>query len=122
MHPFIETMSIAGAIGAVLVAGVMVLQLFYNLLSWLAGKTSKPESMLVRGVLKKDSLATVHLAGGETYERVRFLGFTSPESMKMHLPGDLHDMVILEDEQKNRYLVRAKNIRTIVVPADKNAR
>jgi hypothetical protein len=38
--------------------------------------------------------------------------------MKTHLPFDLNGMVILEDEEKTRYLVRAKDIKMIVVPSD----
>jgi hypothetical protein len=60
----------------------------------------------------------VHLAGGQTFEEVRFIGFTNSETLKTHLPYELNGMVILEDEGKTRYLVRAKNIRMIVVPPD----
>jgi len=115
MHPFEETISIAGAVAAVIVGAIVVLTLFYRGLAWLSGAGSKPETIAVRGVLKKNTLATVHLAGGETFERVRFVGFTNSETMKTRLPFELNGMVILEDEQKTRFLVRAKNIRMIVV-------
>jgi hypothetical protein len=71
--------------------------------------------MAVRGVLKKDTWAAVHMQGGETFERVRFVGFTNTESLKTHLPYDLNGMVILEDAAGKRYLVRAKAIRMIVI-------
>jgi hypothetical protein len=115
MHPFEETISIAGAVAAVIVGAIVILTLFYRGLAWLSGEGSKPETIAVRGVLKKNTLATVHLVGGETFERVRFVGFTNSETMKTHLPFELNGMVILEDEQKTRFLVRAKNIRMIVV-------
>jgi len=62
--------------------------------------------------------ASVHLTGGETFERVRFIGFTNSETLKTHLPHELNGMVILEDEGKTRFLVRAKIIRLIVVEPD----
>ena len=71
--------------------------------------------MAVRGVLKKDTWVTVHMTGAETFERVRFIGFTNTESFKTHLPYDLNGMVILEDSEGRRYLVRAKAIRMIVI-------
>ena len=56
---------------------------------------------------------------GETFEPLRFVGFTNSETMKTHLPFELNGMVILEDENKTRFLVRAKNIRMIDVTAPK---
>ena len=115
MHPFVETISIAGAVAAVIVGAIVVLTLFFRGLAWLSSAGSKPETLAIRGVLKKNTLATIHLSSGETFERVRFVGFTNSETMKTHFPFELNGMVILEDEQKTRILVRAKNIRMIVV-------
>ena len=82
-------------------------------MSWFG--TAKPETMVIRGVLKNDTWATVHISGAETFEKVRFIGFTNTESIKTHLPYELNGMVILEDEQGKRILVRAKAIRMIVI-------
>ena len=117
MHPFVETISIAGGIGAAIVAAVILLTLFYRGLSWISGG-AKPDTIAVRGVLKKNTLATVHVAGHKPFERVRFLGFTNSETMKTHLPWELNGMVILEDESINRFLIRAKDIKMIVIPPD----
>jgi hypothetical protein len=118
MNPFVETISIAGAIVAVIVAAIVVLTLFFRGMSWISGAGSKPETIAIRGVLKKDTFATVYLTGGETFERMRFIGFTNSENLKTHLPHELNGMVILEDEGKKRFLVRAKSIRLIVVEPD----
>lgn len=115
MHPFIETISIAGGIGAAIVAAVILLTLFYRGMSWITGG-EKPDTIAVRGVLKKNTLATVHVAGRKPFERVRFIGFTNSQTMKTHLPWELNGMVILEDETKTRFLVRAKDIKMIIVP------
>lgn len=118
MHLFIETISVVGAVLLAIVAAIIVLTLFFRGLSWVSGEGSRPDTIAVRGFLKKDTLATVHLAGGKTFERVRFIGFTNVQTSKSHLPFELNGMVILEDEQKQRYLVRAKNIQLIVVAPD----
>lgn len=117
MHPFVETISVAGAVAAVIVGAIVFLTVFYRGLAWIAGG-AKPDTLAVRGVLKKNTLATVHVAGHEPFERVRFIGFTNSQTMKTHVPFELNGMVILEDENKTRYLVRAKDIKMIIVPSD----
>jgi len=114
MHPFVETLSVTGGVAAAVVLAIMLLTLFYKVLA--LGQGAKPETIAVRGVLKKDTLATVHVFGHKTFERVRFIGFTNTSSMKTHLPFELNGMVILEDEAKVQYLIRAKDIKMIVVP------
>jgi hypothetical protein len=118
MHPFFETLSVTGAVLLAIVAAIMVLTLFFRGLAWISGAGSRVDSLAVRGVLKTGTLATVHLSGGRKFERVRFLGFTNSQTCKNSLPGELNGMVILEDEQGQRYLVRAKNIQMIVVAPD----
>ncbi len=111
----VETFSTFGVGVLCFALGVMALAVFFTALSWLGSRGAKPEAMAVRGVLKKDTWATVHMSGAETFERVRFIGFTNTESLKTHLPRDLDGMVILEDQEKRRFLVRAKAIRMIVI-------
>ena len=111
----IDTFSRFGVGILCIVLGIMALALFFTALSWLGHRGAKPETMAVRGVLKKDTWATVYLSGAEKFDRVRFIGFTNTESIKTHLPYDLNGMVILEDEEKRRFLIRAKAIRMIVI-------
>jgi hypothetical protein len=116
MHPFVETISYVGGVAVAFVGAIVVLTLFFKGMSWITGK--KPEALSVRGVIAKTTLVTVHMVGSESFERVRFIGFTTSQSMKAHLPYGLDGVVILEDEQRQRFLVRAKNIKMIVVPPD----
>ena len=112
----IETFSTFGVGILCAVLGIIALAVFFTALSWLNSSGAKPETMAVRSILKKDTWATVHMQGGEkTFERVRFIEFTNTESFKTHLPYDLNGMVILEDAEGKRYLVRAKAIRMIVI-------
>jgi hypothetical protein len=115
MQLFVDTLSSVGGVVTAMVGGVVVLTLFYRGLAWLSADGEKPNTIALRGVLKRDTLATVHLAGGQKFERVRFVGFTNSEALKTHLPFELNGMVILEDEQKLMYLVRARNIQMIVI-------
>ena len=95
---------------------IMALAIFFTGLQWLGRRGAKLEPLAVRGVLKKDAWVTVHMAGDEIFDDVRFLGFTRFDSPKDLVPFDLHGMVILEDRAGLRRLVRAKAIRMIVVP------
>jgi hypothetical protein len=116
MNTFIETIAIAGGLGLVLVFVIVVLTLFYRTLRWISGADTKPDAIFLRGVLKSDTLATVHVSGREAFERVRLTGLLRSNSGKNHFPFEFNNMVILEDEQKQRYLIRSKDIRMIVVP------
>jgi hypothetical protein len=110
-----ETLNTFGVGILCVVLGVMALAIFFTLLSRLSSEGAKPEVVAVRGVLKKDTWAMVHMDGAETFERVRFVGFTNTESIKSRLPYELNGMVILEDQEGRRFLVRAKAIRMIVI-------
>ena len=121
-HTATETFSTFGVGILCVVLGIITLAVFFTALSWLGSRGATPETMAIRGVLKKDTWATVHMSGAETFERVRFLGFTNTESLKNHFPYELNGMVILEDPEGKRFLVRAKAIRMIVItPAAKVA-
>ncbi|HEV7998374.1 MAG TPA: hypothetical protein VGP63_00755 [Planctomycetaceae bacterium] len=118
----IETFSTFGVGILCVVLGVIALAVFFAVLRRMDNRGAKPETIAVRGVLKKDTWATVHMTGAEVFERVRFIGFTSTESIKTHIPGELGGMVILEDPEGKRFLVRAKAIRMIVIaPQPKTA-
>lgn len=111
----IEMFSTLGVGVLCIVMGVMVLAVFFTLLSRISSAGQQAETISIRGVLTKSTWATVHMAGSQTFDRVRFVGFTNTDSLKTHLPYELNGMVILEDEQRRQFIVRAKSIRMIVV-------
>jgi hypothetical protein len=114
LHPFVETISVVGAVGIVFTAVIVTLVVFFRGISWITGK--KPENLSIRGVIAKTTVVTVHMVGDKSFEKVQFVGFTSAQGSKAHLPWGLEGMVILENEEHQRYLVRAKDIKMIVVP------
>ncbi len=121
MNLFLDTLGVTGGIVLAIVAGVIILTLFYRCLTWMNDAGAKPETLAIRGILKTETLATVHLLGGQVFERVRFIGFTHSESMKMRFPLELNGMVILEDEQRKQFLIRAKNIQMIVIAPESSS-
>jgi len=117
----INMFSTFGVVVACIVLGIMALSIFFSLLNWIWGSGAKPEALTIRGTLKKDTWATVHMTGTETFERVRLIGFIGGENIKgPQLPYDLYGMVILEDELGAQFIVRAKSIRMISIPPAKS--
>ncbi|MGL4465214.1 MAG: hypothetical protein ACRDD1_18935 [Planctomycetia bacterium] len=112
----LTTISTFGVAILCVVLAIMALSLFYAVLNRFNTSGEWTHTLALRGVLKKDVWTTVHMAGAETFERVRFVGFTTDAVFKAHLPNDLCGMVILEDAEGRRFLIRARSIRLIVVP------
>ena len=118
----IDTLSTVGVGILCFVLGVIALATFFTIMNKL-GTGATPETLAVRGVLKKDTWVTVHMSGAETFDQVRFIGFTNKADFKTHLPYDLDGMVILEDAEGKRFLVRAKSIRMItIVPTNEEVK
>ena len=117
----IEMFSTFGVGVFCIVLSIMALAVFFTLLNRINRGGAKPDTIAVRGVLKKDTWAKVYMSGSEIFERVRLVGFTNNESLKTHLPFELNGMVILEDERGCRFLVRAKAIRMIVIEPETTA-
>ena len=111
----IEMFSTLGVGVLCVVLGIIALAIFFTVLGRINRAGATPETMAVRGILTRDTWAKVYMSGSEDFERVRFIGFTNTESAKTYLPYELNGMVILEDQQGRRFLVRAKAIRMIVV-------
>ena len=111
----IKMFSTAGVAVLCIVLGIIVLTVFFQIVASLNSRGPKPEAITIRGVLKKDTFVTVHTSNTETFEHVRFIGFTNADSFKNPIPYDLHGMVILENKEGYRYIIRAKSIRMITV-------
>lgn len=114
----IEVFSTLGVGVLCIVLGIIALAIFFTVLGRINRAGPNSETIAVRGILTRDTWAKVYMSGSEDFEKVRFIGFTNTESIKTHLPYELNGMVILEDEEGRRFLVRAKNIRMIVVEPD----
>ncbi|MEM8783250.1 MAG: hypothetical protein AAGE65_10410 [Planctomycetota bacterium] len=111
MHPFEETISIVGPV----VGGIIALAIFFKLLNKTASSSDSPTRIAFKGVLDDETLATVHVTGGKTFEDVRLIGFTDSSSVKGPFPYELNGMVILEHRDGRRTMIQAKSIRMIEV-------
>ena len=67
----IEMFSTLGVGVLCIVLGIMALAVFFTLLSRIANAGAKPETISVRGVLKKNTWAKVHMAGDSSGSRTR---------------------------------------------------
>lgn len=115
MQQFVETLSVTGGVATAIVAAIVVVTLFIRCLTWMSGAGGDPQAIAFGGIVGPHQVATVQLVGGEKLERVCIVGYTSPSFGKGSVPYELDGMVILEDDRKTRFLVRAKNIKMIVV-------
>jgi hypothetical protein len=111
VHPFQETIGVVGGIAIVIVGAIVFLTLFFRANSWLSRGAARPEAISIRGILGTNTFATVHMVGGQSFDRVRLIGFTRAQDMKVRLPYELNGMVILEDEQHQRYIPGHQNDR-----------
>jgi hypothetical protein len=115
MHQFWDAISVVSGIAIPFVVGIIVLSLFFRATRRLAGEGTDLERFSIGGVLG-NTFASVQMDDGQAFERVRLVGFVSPG--RTRLPYEFNSLVILEDEQGQRYFVRAKDIKTIVVPPE----
>jgi len=98
-------------IGAICI-GVMVLATLFTLLSAIKQRFSKTAIIKLKGIFKTTEWLNVHLSGGKTVLHVRFVGFTDPNSMK-GVPYHLNNMVVFENADAKRILLRVDTIRMI---------
>jgi hypothetical protein len=112
MHPFEGTISVVGPI----VGAIMVLTIFFRILARFDRPSISPVGW--KGLLDKDTPATIHLSSGTTLENVRLRGFTDSGASKAAFPFELHNMAILEQADGRRLLIPARLIRMIEIPPE----
>lgn len=108
MEIFITWISVIGAI----CIGVMALAVFFTILNGIQRRFSKTSLIKFRGALSESELLNVHINSGKTVLRVKFVGFTDPNSMK-GVPYALYNMAVFEHLDGKRVLLRADTIRMI---------
>jgi hypothetical protein len=109
LHTFLLT---AGLVSGLCV-GIIILTLFFSLVAYLKSKLSKEKVGKMESYIRDGNFVDVHLANGNTLQRMKFIGFTSRATVKGHVPFQLGNMVVLENEQGLRTLIRADSIKMI---------
>jgi len=117
MNPFLQTFSLFGGAVAAICCGMILSTLFFKVMSWLSRTTTSPESVEIQGVITNKTWCSITLNSGQKYENVRVIGMTKSQSGSSDLPLELDRMLILEDAQQQRYLIRAKNVLAVAIPA-----
>src|ERR1700733_880013 len=93
---------------AALCLGVIILAIFFSLLGYLNRLAGGNKLIKFRGLLKDAAWVNVHLVGGNTLARMKFVGFTDPPSAKGNIPFQLRNMVVLENDHGLRTLIKAE--------------
>jgi hypothetical protein len=113
MHPFEQAVSVIGPI----VAGIIVLTLFFKLVAWLSRHLGGgPRPIAFKGILDEETPVTIHLSNGSSFENVRLVGVTESKAMKAPVAYELSGLVILEHADGRRTLIQPKLIRMIEIP------
>ncbi len=93
--------------------GIIILAIFFTLLGYLNRAIGGGKIIKLRGFLKEAAWVNVHLIGGNTLERRKFVGFTDSPPAKGNIPFQLRNMVVLEDEKGLRTLIKSDAIKMI---------
>jgi hypothetical protein len=106
METFLNSISIIGA----LCIGIIILSIFFTLLSSGKRRFSQVNIVKLDGLFKTSDFLNVHLSCGRSVSHVKFIGFTDSESMK-GIPHQLTNMVVFENAYGKRVLLRPDSIR-----------
>jgi len=109
MDTFINTFGVIGAF----CLGIIILAIFFTGLGYIKNGFGGPKIIKMRNFVGNDVLVNVHLTGGKTLERMKWVGFTDGGSVKGHIPFQLTNMVVLENEQGLKTLLRSDSIKLI---------
>jgi hypothetical protein len=111
-----DTFSQAIAVVSAICFGIFAIVIFmtvFNYLKNLIGGTSG-KTLVAQDFIKKDSLVTVRLNGGEIIERVKFIGFTTS---KIHgkdpIPFTFSKMAVFENGNHERLFIPSVTIQFI---------
>jgi len=63
----IEMFSTVGVAVLCIALGIMALAIFFKVMAWMTTSGSNPNTIAVRGILKKETWATVHMSNSKTF-------------------------------------------------------
>jgi hypothetical protein len=109
MESFYETLGIIVAI----CIGIMILAVFFTTLSMIKRKFSKSPILKVEGFLNESKKVNLHLNRGHILKEVYFVGVVDHDQAKDNLPYQFVGMVVIEDSEKKRSMIKAETIRMI---------
>lgn len=96
---------------AALCAGVMILAVFFTVLSAVKQRVRGFEVLRWKGLIREGRLINVHLSSGKLLTGVRLVGSTSQHTARDGLPYQLANLLVLETASGARVFVRADSVR-----------
>ena len=109
MEAFYETLGIIVAI----CIGIMILALFFTVLNAMKRKFSKPSVLKIEGFLNESKKVNLHMNRGQILKGVTFIGMVDHEQTKDNLPYQFVGMIIIENSENKRSMIKAETIRMI---------
>jgi hypothetical protein len=95
--------------------GIIVLSVFFKILSRFGKTKDEPALIKLKGFFKNAEFVDVHLGGANVLKKVRVIGVSDVSQIgKGGFPYELNGMVVLEKENKKRIMIKAKLITMIV--------
>ncbi len=101
------------------VVGLMILSLFYKLLSMIGRTKAEPPLIRMQSFFKNAEYVDLHLSGHKLLRKVKIIGVSEASQFgKGGLPFELNGMIVLERENAKRLMIKAKAIQMIVESDD----
>ncbi len=95
--------------------GIIVLSIFFKVLSRFGRTKDEPPLIKLKGFFKNAEFVDVHLGGTNVLKKVKVVGVSDVSQIgKGGFPYELNGMVVLEKENKKRIMIKAKLITMIV--------
>ena len=107
-----ETFTLWISVISAICIGIMALAIFFALLNSVRRRFSKTAIIKLKGLFDVSKPLNVYINSGKSISNVKFIGFTDPDSMK-GVPHQLNNMVVFENADGNRILLRPETIRMI---------
>ena len=98
---------------AAICAGIVILALFFTVLSRFNGAARGFSVVKWKGFIKDGKLVNVHVDDGKSFERLRFIGFTDQTASGRGFSYQLAGMVVLETAAGARVFIKADSVRMI---------
>ena len=107
-----ETFTLWISVISAICIGIMALAIFFALLNSVRRRFLKTAIIKLKGLFDVSKPLNVYINSGKSISNVKFIGFTDPDSMK-GVPHQLNNMVVFENADGNRILLRPETIRMI---------
>lgn len=106
------TFSVMLGLVAGIVTLVVVIWLLARLGEWLRGGGRSGRVFVAQDFIHKDTLVTVKVAGSDTIERVKFIGFTKAQAGRPDgVPFQFARMAVFENEARERIYIPSAHIQ-----------